>query len=147
MALLGDGSKFVRNAFALAAQRVILSNFVGLVFNAKTINSADGSKSVQDVAASNIKSSQSTSSLSLPASLFTQTGSAFFVARINLNTFASSTLFQPAEKANIQLKVSSDIISASVEGTTINNLSEDDPIALTFKREDVSTNISILYSV
>lgn len=138
---MDNKSKLVRDSFALAVQRVTLSDFVGLVFNAKTMISADGSKSVDDVAAADIKSSQSTSSLSVPASLFAQIGAGSFSARINLNTFASSTLFQPAEKSSstVQLKVSSDIISASVEGMIVNNLNEDDPIALTFKREDVST--------
>lgn len=136
--LVNDRSKFVRNAFGLAAQRVIIRDFDGVVFNARTTFSTDGSKTVSDIAASDIKSDLSTSSLLIPASMFSQIRAESFVARINLNTFANSALFQPAEKANTDLKVSSDIISATVEGLVVANLDENDPIVISFQRDDVS---------
>ena len=131
LTLLDERAKLVRSYFGLASERITVSNFNGLVFNTLTQTAEDGSKLLSDVAISQIASEQSTSTLTLPSSLFTQLSAPVRIYRANFYSLARTTFF-PSPETRF---VASDIISASVDGLEVSNLRQ--PIVLTLRRDSV----------
>lgn len=133
--LTDDTAKLVSTRFALAAAQVDTSSFNGLVFNSRSLTAADGSKTTADVSLSNEASERTTSTLSLPSSLFSQLSAPETNYRILYSSFASTSFFPSTDP---QMSVASDVISASVGGLTVSDLDESAPVVLTFQRVTVS---------
>ncbi len=133
-------AKLVSTRFAMAAAQVDVSSFNGLAFNSRSLTAADGSKTTADVSFSNEASERATSTLSLPASLFSQISAPETSYRILYNSFASTSFFPSASP---QMKVASDVISASVDGLTVSDLDESEPVVLTLRRVIVSIYIYV----
>ena len=129
--LFDERAKLVRNYFGLASERITVSSFSGLVFNTVTRTAEDGSKMLSDVAISQIASEQSTSTLTLPSSLFTQLSAPVRIYRANFYSLARTTFFPSLDTRF----VASDIISASIDGLEVSNLRE--PVVLTLRRDNV----------
>lgn len=133
--LTDNTAKLVSTRFALATAQVDKNSFNGLVFNSRSLTAGDGSKSTADVTLSQEANERSTSTLSLPPSLFTQLSAPETNYRLLYSSFATASFFPPADP---QMKVSSDVISASVNGLTVSDLNEMDPVTLRLRRVNVS---------
>ncbi len=128
-------AKLVSTRFALATARVDTNTFNGLVFNSRSLSTADGAKTTADVSLSGEASERTTSTLSLPASLFSQLSAPETSYRILYSSFASTSFFP---STNPQMKVASDVISASVDGLSVFNLDDNELVVLTLRRVTVS---------
>ena len=132
-----------RRSFAVSVQRVDLDQFMergqtfsvnlGLFSDINTtenINSNDLSFETRDT--------QSTGSLSLPNNLFSAISNTGNDSRITHSVFLSDSLF--LRRQNNNLKVGSLIISASIVGSTVDDLNS--PITLSFLKNPVLSYIN-----
>ena len=133
--LTDNTATLVSTRFALATAQVDKNSFNGLVFNSRSLATGDGSKTTADVNLSPEPDESSTSTLSLPPSLFTQLSAPDTTYRLLYSSFATASFFPPADP---QMKVSSDVISASVNGLVVSNLDDMDPVTLRLRRVNVS---------
>ncbi|XP_064394599.1 deleted in malignant brain tumors 1 protein-like isoform X5 [Halichondria panicea] len=129
--LTDNTATLVSTRFALATAQVDKNSFNGLVFNSRSLATGDGSKTTADVNLSPEADESSTSTLSLPPSLFTQLSAPDTTYRLLYSSFATASFFPPADP---QMKVSSDVISASVNGLVVSNLDDMDPVTLRLRR-------------
>ena len=143
---IGNNSEPVvitRRSFAVSVQRVDLDQFMergqtfsvnlGLFSDINTtenINSNDLSFETRDT--------QSTGSLSLPNNLFSAISNTGNDSRITHSVFLSDSLF--LRRQNNNLKVGSLIISASIVGSTVDDLNP--PITLSFLKNPVLSYIN-----
>ena len=118
-----------QSTFAVSVQRVDPMTFTGLSISA-VIESFEDQRIDELLLNMMMSNERSTGSLSLPNNLLQRANG----SRVTMSVFATNSLFLRRDNNNTE--VASIIMSASVVGTTVENL--DSPIMLALQRNPVS---------